>query len=248
VELKKIVLSRKVELIFTTDISVEPLLKNLKLNYPECTVFLFHLGKSSFLGASPETLAKIDGSEITLEILAGSADRGKDNSEDLKIEMESLKSEKNLREHEIVVEYIKDCLTKAVEEIEISKPSVKKLTNIQHLKSTVKFNLNEHNSFINIIGKIHPTPAVCGLPADIALNLIKKTENHQRGLYAGLTGWFNLHNEGEIVLAIRSALAAGNKLIAYAGCGILDGSNPDTEYEETELKLKPFLSIFNNEN
>ena len=247
-ELKKIVLSRKIELIFTTDISVEPILRNLKINYPECTVFLFHNGKSSFIGASPETLARINGSELNLEILAGSADRGVDSSEDLKIETESLKSEKNLREHEIVVEYIRECLTKSVDEIEISKPSVKKLINIQHLKSAVRLNLNEHNSFINLIGKIHPTPAVCGLPADTALNLIKKTENHQRGLYAGLTGWFNLNNEGEIVLAIRSALASGNKLIAYAGCGIVDGSNPDNEYEETELKLKPFLSIFNNES
>ena len=76
----------------------------------------------------------------------------------------------------------------------------------------------------------------------------KKTETHQRGLYAGLIGWLNPFNDGEFVLAIRSALAVGNKLIAYAGCGIVDGSSPDEEYKETELKLKPFLSIFDNEN
>jgi len=246
--LKKVVLSRKVELVFTTDISIEPILKNLVTNYPECTLFLFHIGKSSFIGASPETLAKINGSEMILEVLAGSADRGGSSDEDMNIENDLLSSKKNLNEHEIVINYINDCLSKSVEDMVISDPSVKKLQNIQHLKSTIKLNLNEHNTFINVIGKIHPTPAVCGSPADAALNLIKKTETHQRGLYAGLIGWLNLHNQGEVVLAIRSALTSGNKLIAYAGCGIVNGSNPDDEYRETELKLKPFLSIFNNEN
>jgi menaquinone-specific isochorismate synthase len=247
-ELKKIVLSRKIELIFTSDISIEPILKSLADNYPECTLFLFHIGKSTFVGASPETLARANGSQIVLETLAGSAERGSDDASDNQIEKQLLASKKNLYEHEIVVDYLRECLPGSSEDMEIGKPTVKKLKNIQHLKTLIKLNLNEHNSFINIIGKIHPTPAVCGLPSDTALNIIKKTENHQRGLYAGLIGWLNFQNEGELVLAIRSALAVGNKLIVYAGCGIVNGSNPDDEYEETELKLKPFLSIFNNEN
>ncbi len=247
-ELEKVVLSRKIEMIFTSDISIEPVLKKLGEDYPECTLFLFHIGRSSFIGASPETLARIEGAELNLEILAGSADRGADEKKDKQIENDLRNSKKNLMEHNIVVDYIKECLAKSGEQIEISEPTIKKLLNIQHLKSTVKINLNEHNSFISIIGRIHPTPAVCGLPAETALSLIKRTETHQRGLYAGIIGWLNPHNEGELVLAIRSALAVGNKLIAYAGCGIVSGSDPDEEYKETELKLKPFLSIFDNEN
>jgi menaquinone-specific isochorismate synthase len=247
-ELNKIVLSRIIELIFTSEISIHPVLNKLVNDYPECTVFLFHVGKSSFIGASPETLARIKDSEMHLEILAGSADRDIDDSKDDKIRADLLNSEKNMNEHKIVVKYVEECLSKSAADFEISEPAVKKLLNIQHLRSVIKVNLNEHSSFINIIGKIHPTPAVCGLPAETALNLIKKTENHQRGLYAGLIGWINPYNEGELVLAIRSALAVGNKLIAYAGCGIVDGSSPDEEYKETELKLKPFLSIFDNEN
>jgi menaquinone-specific isochorismate synthase len=246
--LEKVVLSRKVELTFTSNISAETVLRSLLNNYPECTLFLFHIGRSSFVGASPETLARINGSEMILEILAGSADRGKDSKEDENIENDILKSDKNLAEHRIVVDYIKENLQKIVGNMEVSEPGIKKLHNIQHLKSEIRLNLNEHISFLNVIGKIHPTPAVCGSPQDTALNYIKKTEPHQRGLYAGLIGWLNLHNEGEFVLAIRSALATGNKLIAYAGCGIVNGSSPDEEYKETELKLKPFLTIFNNEN
>lgn len=247
-DIEKIVISRTIELTFTADISIEPILKKLANNYPECTLFLFHKGRSSFVGASPETLAKINDSEMNMEILAGSADRNPDSEQDTQIQNDLLQSQKNIQEHQIVVNYVRECLAKSVNDFEISGPSVKKLLNIQHLRSTVKVNLNEHNSFINIIGKIHPSPAVCGLPADAALNMIKKTENHQRGLYAGLIGWLNLNNEGEFVLAIRSALTVGNKLIAYAGCGIIDGSNPDEEYRETELKLKPFLSIFDHES
>jgi menaquinone-specific isochorismate synthase len=244
-QIEKVVLSRKVELTFTSDISAEPILKSLASNYPECTLFLFHIGRSSFVGASPETLARINGSEIILEVLAGSADRGKDSGEDQDLEKDILKNNKNLTEHKIVVDYIKENLKKLSIDMTVSEPVIKKLQNIQHLKSEIKLSLNDHVSFINVIGKIHPTPAVCGSPQDIALNFIKKTEPHQRGLYAGLIGWLNLHNEGEFVLAIRSALASGNKLIAYAGCGIVSGSNPDEEYRETELKLKPFLTIFN---
>ncbi len=244
-KLEKVVLSRKVELTFTAGISAELMLKSLVSNYPECTLFLFHIGKSTFVGASPETLARIKGSEMILEILAGSADRGKNNGEDRHIETDILQNEKNLTEHRIVVDYIKENLQKIVEDMEISEPVIKKLQNIQHLKTEIRLNLNGQVSFMNVIGKIHPTPAVCGSPQDAALNFIKKTEPHQRGLYAGLIGWVNLHNEGEFVLAIRSALTSGNKLIAYAGCGIVNGSSPDEEYKETELKLKPFLTIFN---
>ena len=247
-ELRKIVLSRKVELIFTTDISIEPILKNLIGNYPECTLFIYHNGKSSFIGASPETLAKFYDKEMHLEILAGSANRGTDQSNDQELESKLLNSSKDLNEHNLAVNYVKECLEKSIESIEVSQPSIKKLKNIQHLSSTIDLNINEHNTFINIIGKIHPTPAVCGVPSDAALNFIKKIETHQRGLYAGLIGWFNFQFEGEMVLAIRSALVIGNRLIAYAGCGIVKDSSPDKEFEETELKLKPFLSIFKNEN
>ncbi len=246
--LQKLVLSRKVELVFTMDILIEPIINSLVENYPECTLFLYHIGKSSFIGASPETLAVIKDNEMHMEILAGSADRGTDMSDDQEIETNILNNEKNINEHNLVVNYIKESLQNSVENIEISQPSVKKLLNIQHLRSTVDVHLNGDISFINVIGKIHPTPSVCGLPKDVALNSIKKIEDHQRGLYAGLIGWFNLQNEGEFVLAIRSSLVVGNKLNIYAGCGIVQGSNPDEEFKETELKLKPFLGILNNEH
>ena len=72
-------------------------------------------------------------------------------------------------------------------------------------------------------------------------------ENHSRGLFSGMVGWFNFSNEGEFSVAIRSALLKDKSVYAFAGCGIVNGSDPDNEFEESELKLKPILSLFENE-
>ena len=124
------------------------------------------------------------------------------------------------------------------------RPSVKRLKNIQHLLTKIAGDLKPDTSAMNILRELHPTPAVCGFPKDAALNLIKKIENQRRGLYSGIIGWFNLNNEGEFAVAIRSAVTYGNKLVAFAGSGIVEGSEPDAEFEETEMKLKPILSLF----
>jgi len=96
-----------------------------------------------------------------------------------------------------------------------------------------------------LIKELYPTPAICGYPKDAALHLIKKSEVYYRGMYSGIIGWFNLEENGEFVVALRSALAVNNKITAFAGNGIVDDSNPETEYKETELKLKTILSLFN---
>ncbi|MGE5438824.1 MAG: chorismate-binding protein, partial [Bacteroidota bacterium] len=99
-----------------------------------------------------------------------------------------------------------------------------------------------------IMEGLHPTPAVCGVPQADAMNVIKKMEDYHRGMYAGIVGWFNFKKEGEFAVAIRSALLKGRKLYAFAGGGIVEGSDPAAEYKETELKLKPILALFDNEN
>ena len=100
----------------------------------------------------------------------------------------------------------------------------------------------------NVIDALHPTPAVCGVPCEVALKYIDQYEKHDRGLYSGVIGWFNFNNEAELAVGIRSALIKDNKLYAYSGCGIVNGSNPESEFEESELKLKPILNLFKYEN
>jgi len=134
-----------------------------------------------------------------------------------------------------------------VDKVEIDKnPIVKKLPNIQHLQTSVTGKLKSKDLIFKIISSLFPTPAVCGIPKEQSLKMIEKTEDFDRGLFAGVIGWFNADNYGEFFVTIRSALVKDNKLYAYAGCGIVEGSDPKEEYEETQLKLKPILSLFNN--
>jgi len=156
-----------------------------------------------------------------------------------------LASEKDLAEQSIVVSFIRDSFTQFCSEIVFDeKPIIRKLPNIQHLWTPIKGKVNPNQSIFTILKDLHPTPAICGVPWDVALNSIKEMEPHNRGLFSGMIGWFNLKNEGEFAVAIRSALLKGKELYAFAGCGIVQGSDPEIEYAESELKLKPIISLF----
>jgi menaquinone-specific isochorismate synthase len=245
-KINKIVVSRRIELLLSGEVNLDNVVNHFRSKYPECYLFIFHRGKSSFLGATPERLIKFCDGAIKIEALAGSAPRGATNDEDIKLEKNLLKNEKDIHEHDFVVNHIKDSITSLVDELVIEKEhSIKKLKNIQHISTSISARMNSQNSPLNLIKELFPTPAVCGIPKEVSLNLIKKMENYYRGLYSGIIGWFNFDDEGEFAVAIRSALTYGNKLIAFAGSGIVEKSDPDLEYEETELKFKPILSLFN---
>ncbi|MHB1686892.1 MAG: isochorismate synthase [Ignavibacteriaceae bacterium] len=242
----KIVLSRKVDLILSDEPDFTEIISRLRKNYSDSYLFIYHHGKSSFFGATPEKLAKFSYGNLEIDALAGSAPRGKTDEEDLKIEKELLNDQKNLNEHSFVIEHIKNSISNFSTELVIGTNSqVRKLANIQHLWTKISASLNSSFSFHTLLKELYPTPAICGLPKDVSLQLIKKLEGYKRGLYSGIVGWFNFNGEGEFVIGIRSALLINNKLIAFAGCGIVENSDPDSEYQETELKLKTILSLFN---
>jgi menaquinone-specific isochorismate synthase len=88
---------------------------------------------------------------------------------------------------------------------------------------------------------LHPTPAVCGTPLNEAREAISKIENFERGLYAGVIGWFDAKGDGELVVGIRSALIDGCKARLYTGSGIVKGSDPNSERRETDIKLQAML-------
>jgi len=248
-EIKKVVLARKVELILSEEINISSTINSLSKDYPNCYIFAFRNGKSTFFGATPELLTKISGGQIEVDAIAGSIERGESEAEDIQLEKKLSLNKKDLEEHRYVLDQLKISLKNIGEDLTFNEtPSVKKLKNIQHLVTKMTAKINNGISIMSILKELHPTPAVCGFPKDTALNLIKKLESQRRGLYSGIIGWFNLYNEGEFAVAIRSAVTTANKLAAYAGGGIVEGSEPDAEFEETEIKLKPILSLFNEKN
>jgi len=246
--IQKIVLSREVEWELSGEPNIYSLIQKLGERYPKCYVFAFRRNNSVFFGASPEKLAKIQDGWIETDALAGSISRSSNLEEDLKLENELLSSEKNLNEQDAVVKFITGSLSKISDDIEFNeKPIIRKLPNIQHLWTPIRAKLNKELKLFSILKNLHPTPAICGAPWLNALKSITRMEEHDRGLYAGIVGWFCLENKAEFAVAIRSALLKDKKVYGYAGCGIVEGSDPDAEYEETELKLKPIKNLFVNE-
>jgi menaquinone-specific isochorismate synthase len=237
-EAQKIVLSRRVELTLNKEPDYDILFKELESEFPGCAVFLMKNNSSFFFGASPERLVTFHQNKLCVDALAGS---GKD-------ELKDLFTEKNIREHNFVLEYLKNTISPLCENVELTKDhDTKKLNNISHIWSEISAEIKDGTPYFLIVKDLFPTPAVCGTPKDAAMNLIKKLEDHRRGLYAGTIGWFNF-SEAEFYVSIRSALGSGRKVIGYAGCGIVDGSDAEEEFNETELKLIPVLSLFKHEN
>lgn len=247
-EFQKIVLSRQVEIKLAEEINIYDTLTRLEENYPRCYIFAYRKNKSIFFGASPEMLARIKDGWVEADALAGSIQRGATKAEDERLETELLQSKKNISEQKAVVDFITNSFSQFSDEIVFNEnPIIRKLPNIQHLWTPIKARLKGNDNIFTILKDIHPTPAICGVPWSNALVSIKKMENHSRGLFAGMIGWFNFENEGEFAVAIRSALARNDKVYAFAGCGIVEGSDPEQEYNEAELKLKPILGLFKNE-
>ena len=244
-EINKIVLARKVDILLSEEMKFENVISQFRKDYNNCRLFVCHFNKSFFFGATPEVLGEFSNGKVEFDALAGSAPRGKDEKEDKEFAEKLLSSEKDKAEHSFVIEHIKNSLSSVCENItEKEKLSIKKLSNIQHLLTVISAELKSNSSIFSILKEIYPTPAICGSPQNEALHWIKNLENFKRGLYSGIIGWFNFENEGDFMIALRSALSYGKKLIAYAGGGIVQNSEADAEFNETELKLKPIMSLF----
>lgn len=245
--ISKVVLARKLTTVFSAQQSNVNIVKMLEEQYPECFTFSYKRNNSIFFGSTPEKLLNINKDLIETEALAGSIKRGKDFWEDEILSSQLINNPKDIEEHKSVLDFITTILGEYSSEINYEKqPLIKKLKNILHIWTPIKAKLKDEKSVFQIIEKIYPTPAVCGFPKEAALSVINELEDFDRGMYAGLIGWFN-KSYGEFAVAIRSALIKDKKLHAFAGCGIVNGSVAESEFQETELKFKPILSLFENE-
>jgi len=241
---QKIVLARKLSVRSENKISPTLLMHNLRSKFPSCYNFMISEPEgATFIGATPERLASFHHGRILTEGLAGSISRGNSASEDAVLANSLMKSSKDRSEHEFVVQAIHDTLRPISYRIEHpDKPQIKKLENVQHLYTPITATTHEQVQIHKLIAELHPTPAVGGYPASKSLPYLRELENIDRGWYAGPVGWFNLSACGEFVVAIRSALIEDKKATLYAGCGIVEDSDPENEWKETVLKFAPVLS------
>lgn len=242
-EFEKIVLARGIEL--EADRPWQPLdaLNRLRERFGACFTFSYGGGAGrSFIGATPERLLQIRDGRLLTEAIAGSAPRGRNAGEDARLARGLLDSEKDLREHACV----RDSILRRLQQVGISGiadpgPRILPLANVQHLQTPIHAEVGESVHLLDVLSELHPTPAVGGTPREAAVPRIRELEQMDRGLYAGVVGWFNHLNEGEMVVGIRSALIDGNRAKLYAGAGIVEGSDAEKERRETELKLNALL-------
>jgi menaquinone-specific isochorismate synthase len=222
---------------------------NLRDRHPHCYTFATSDGLGNcFLGASPERLVTVRNGLLIADALAGSAPRGSSPLLDRQLGEELLADPKEQHEHRLVRDFIASSLVDLGLHPQWSAaPRLLQLTNIQHLWTAMRTVLPSDVSPLAVVGALHPTPAVAGLPRDLACAKIREYEQVDRSLYAAPLGWIDVDGDCEFVVGIRSALITSvrgaspeeTRVRLYAGAGIVAGSQVAREVAEIQLKLQP---------
>ena len=237
---EKAVLASTMTLAGDGPISVGRALGRLRSAYPDCHVFTMTSGDATFLGASPELLVSLVGGQARSLGLAGSTRRGADAAEDDRLGAALLASAKDRIEHETVVRAIRERLEGATDDLRApNQPGLRKLRNIQHLATEITGHVRVGVDILDLVERLHPTPAVCGWPADRARAVIAAHEAFDRGWYSGPLGWLDGAGDGEFAVALRSAVVEGERAYLFAGNGIMGDSDPQAEFAEVQLKFRP---------
>lgn len=239
----KAVLARTLDVAPPAPLDPLVVLAHLRRQNPGAHVFMFEPRPgATLMGAAPEILATLLGGDFHATAVAGSVSRGASAEEREALARRLLESEKDRAEHRYTVDDMVARLEPFVPGVEAeSEPHVLTLAGIQHLESHIRGEVPRDRDVLSLLSALHPTPAVCGFPRDPALGFLRREEPFERGWYAGPVGWFDVRGNGVFVPALRSAVAREGRWRLFAGAGIVAGSEPSLEWEETEIKFEPIL-------
>ena len=238
--LAKVVLAREVTVDLHRPLDVATVVGRLRREQPSC----FTYAAGAFVGASPELLARRRGLEVVSRPMAGTVAQGGSAGDDRRLVAAMAASTKEQNEHRLVVDDVRAKLSLIADRSpETRGPEVVRLSTVAHLATTVGCQLRDPaTSALDVAALLHPTPAVAGVPAAAARAAIAELEGFDRGLYAGPVGWVDARGDGDWAVALRSAALDGTRARLVAGAGIVTGSDPDAEWEETEAKLAAMRS------
>lgn len=234
-QLEKVVLAREVVVEADSPFSPREIVTRLISQQPGCFVY----ATEGFVGASPELLVRRRGRDVESRPVAGTAIADGDDAS-----LRALASSvKDRREHRFVVDAIVDALHDECEELHVgSEPDVAVFGHVAHLATRVWGRLRDPApSALELALLLSPTPAVGGTPRNAALDTIRALEGFDRGRYAGPVGWVDARGNGEWAIALRGAELDGRRARLVAGAGIVEGSDPDAEWAETQAKFEPML-------
>ncbi|WP_283169942.1 isochorismate synthase [Curtanaerobium respiraculi] len=241
----KVVLSRRLRLTAEHPFSSKDLLINLIDGPSRGVVFMYRYGDVFFCGCTPELLVRKHGSLMETECLAGTCPQSADPADSQIKANGLLHDEKNLREHAFVVDFIRAVVERNCYDVSIpASPTIKVLPHVQHLHTPIRARMMDGRSIENLADQLSPTPALSGSPVGEAMMLIRRIEPYNRGFFGGSIGVVDTEGDGAFNVSIRSGVFDGEAGYVYAGCGIVEGSGADSEYDEIEMKLKTILSAF----
>ncbi len=242
--LRKVVLSRPVTVELDGPLHLSAVLRRLRDGEPNCTIFSMPVPDGTFFGASPELLVACHGRRVSCHPLAGTVRRGETARADADAQRDLARSEKSREEHRYVVEEIAATLAPYCDELTVpGEPSLVAFRSVAHLGTMLEGRLARPVGVLELLERLHPTPAVGGTPRADALETMARLEVGARGYWAGPVGWVGAAGDGEWMIGIRSARLHddGTSVTLRAGSGIVAGSEPEAEAAETDVKLATVL-------
>jgi len=243
--ISKIVLARKLTYKTEHKLSQFSIAHALRNKFPDCYTFCMSTPNNDiFIGATPEILSRVSGTSISTEAVAGTAPRGPSAGKDAHLGKTLLGSQKEVREHRLVIDSILRRLNSCgITDTKEGQTRLLRLANLQHARTPLQAKLPIGVHPFDALSALHPTPAMGGSPREKALPLVKKLEGFSRGWYSGIAGWFDSRGRGEFMVPIRCGNISPNELTLYAGAGIVEGSIPSLEKAETDWKLEAMLDV-----
>jgi menaquinone-specific isochorismate synthase len=238
-EMDKVVLARDLAVNASSPIDPRWLLQRLAERYDTTWVFAV----DGLVGATPELLVRLEKGLVTSRVLAGTIRRTGDDEHDLALAASLARSSKDLEEHEYAVRSVAEALAPHCSSINVPEsPFVLHLSNVMHLATDVAGVLTDGATSLALAASLHPSAAVCGTPTPAAANAIRDLEQMDRGRYSGPVGWVDSAGDGEWGIALRCGAYDGEnarQIRLFAGCGIVAGSDPDSELAESDAKFVP---------
>ena len=229
----QVVLSNKIE----ADIegSLFDTYRVLRTTNPSPYMFYFSSDDIEIAGASPETLVKLTDDQLYTFPLAGTRPRGKTDEEDLALEKELLADEKELAEHNMLVDLGRNDIGRIAEigSVHVDKyMSIERFSHVMHIGSTVSGTLRSDLDPLSAIDSILPAGTLSGAPKIRACEIINELEDNKRGIYGGAIGYVDLSGNIDTCISIRIAFARNNKVFIRSGAGIVADSVPNNEFDE----------------
>lgn len=240
---EKVVLGMQTHLALDGPLALDVILDDLEQQQPHSYHMVIKREQEVFVSATPERIVRMQGAQFETAAVAGSIRRGVTEAEDAALADDLWRDKKNRHEHDIVVQTIVERLQDMHDLTYAAVPEILKTPQIQHLYTPITGRLDATMTVLDLVQRLHPTPALGGMPQAWAQAVIAEDEAEPRGLFAAPIGYQYPDGSGEFVVGIRSMYANTKALTLFAGAGILPDSDLAQEAAEIQLKMTPMRTL-----